>query len=159
MHFNVTLEAMTKDEIIGFVASLGGVLVLQPCEGDGSPEIAWGDTFFYYAPDGVIPRGQPFATIVTKDYPGDTSSRLDRSAATFRVNVAADAAQVREWTLAGADPSDTDTIGPHPVYRGWLSVVDPGERTRAALEDLLRDAHTRAPRTVRPARALTVSAR
>jgi len=67
------------DEIISFVDGLDGVLTQRAHSGDGSPEIAWGDTFFYYAPDGVVSRTtQPFATIVTKNYPGDESSRLDR---------------------------------------------------------------------------------
>ncbi|MFD7896365.1 DUF6194 family protein [Streptomyces sp. NPDC059743] len=46
-----------------------------------SGEISWGDTFFYYAPAGVTPKtAQPFVTIVTivtKNYPGDESSRLE----------------------------------------------------------------------------------
>ena len=57
---------MTIDDIITQVTGLGGVLTLRPEAGDGSPEISWGDVFFYYAPDGVVPRTQPFATIVTK---------------------------------------------------------------------------------------------
>jgi len=77
------------DEIISFVGGLDDVLTLTPEPGDGTPEIAWGDTFFYYSPDGVVPQAtQPFATIVTKDYPGDDKSELDRPEA-FRVNVAA----------------------------------------------------------------------
>ena len=79
---------MTIDEIQDFVEGLGGVLTLKPGPGDGSPEISWGDLFFYYAPDGVVPRTQPFATVVTKDYPGDEGSRLNRPEA-FRLNVAA----------------------------------------------------------------------
>src|SRR6476469_5279599 len=80
------LEHVTIDEIIECVDAMGGVLILRPGPGDGSPEISWGDVFFYYAPDGVVPRTQPFATIVTKDYPGDDRSRLDRPDA-FRVTV------------------------------------------------------------------------
>ena len=36
----------------------------------GSPEIAWGDTFFIYDPDRNLEGAGrfPFATIVTKDY-------------------------------------------------------------------------------------------
>ncbi len=60
---------MSIDEIIAFVDAMEGVLILKPQPGDGSPEISWGDVFFYYAPDGVVPKSQPFATIVTKDYP------------------------------------------------------------------------------------------
>jgi Family of unknown function (DUF6194) len=51
-----TLGAMTIDEIISFVDGLDGVLTLRPGPGDGTPEIAWGDTFFYYSPNGVIPQ-------------------------------------------------------------------------------------------------------
>ncbi|MFN8199426.1 MAG: DUF6194 family protein [Nakamurella multipartita] len=41
-------------------------------------EISWSDHFFYYAPDGLVPRNrQPYATIVTKNYPDDVQSRLD----------------------------------------------------------------------------------
>lgn len=138
------------DEVIEFIESLGGVLTLRPRPGDGSPEISWGDAFCYYAPDGVVPRTQPFATIVTKDYPGDEGSRLDRPGA-FRVNVAAGTDEFRRWT--GREPREPaaddvdhgtpDLVTVHPVYGalGWLAVVDPGPRTEEALRGLLRTAH------------------
>ncbi|QGV77815.1 DUF6194 family protein [Streptomyces ficellus] len=142
---------MTIDEIISFVGGLDGVLTLRPAPGDGTPEISWGDTFFYYAPDGAIPATrQPFATVVTKDCPGDEASRLDRPD-TFRVNVAAGKEAFIRWTgheprepaSAEADPSATDTVIAHPVYgaAGWLAVVNPGERTEASVRELLRTAH------------------
>ena len=138
------------DEVIGFVEGLGGVLTLRPQPGDGSPEVSWGDAFLYHAPDGVVPRTQPFATVVTKDYPGDDGSRLDRPGA-FRVNVAAGIDAFRRWTgraprepaTEDVDPSTPDVVIAHPVYGhlGWLAVVDPGPRTEHALRDLLRTAH------------------
>jgi hypothetical protein len=139
---------MSVDEIIEHVEGLGGVLTLRPGPGDGSPEIAWGDAFFYYAPDGVVPKTQPFATIVTKDYPDDTRSRLDRPD-TFRVNVHAGTEAFTHWTghsprePAAGDPSVPDTLFAHPVYarQGWLAVVNPGPRTGATVRDLLRAAH------------------
>ncbi|SDH32737.1 DUF6194 family protein [Nonomuraea jiangxiensis] len=142
---------MTIDEIISFVEGLGGVLTLKPGPGDGSPELSWGDTFFYYSPDGVVPTTiQPFATIVTKDYPEDKSSRLDRPDV-FRVNVAAGKEEFIRWTghaprepaATEADPSAADTVIAHPVYgaQGWLAVVNPGPRTAAAIHELLRTAH------------------
>ena len=100
------------DEIISFVDGLDGVLTQRAHSGDGSPEIAWGDTFFYYAPDGVMPEAtQPFATIVTKNYPGDETSRLDRPEV-FRVNMAAG----KEAFIAhtGRAPRDTDAGVPPP---------------------------------------------
>lgn len=153
---NVTVEDMNIDDIIGHVAGLGGVLTVQPQPGDGSPQISRGDTFFYYAPDGVVPTGQPFATIVTRDYPDDDRSRLDRPNA-FRVNIAASTAMFHH--LLGRDPrepttNDTDDTGPgdlsiadvviaHPVYGhlGWLAVVNPGQRTSSTVNELLEAAH------------------
>jgi Family of unknown function (DUF6194) len=141
---------MRIEDIIGFVEGLGGVLTLRPQPGDGTPGIAWGDAFVYYAPDGVVPRTQPFATVVTKDYPDDRGSRLDRPD-TFRVNVAAGTAEFTRWAgraprdpaTDDVDPSTTDVLFPHPVYGGlgWLSVVNPGPRTEQAVRDLLRAAH------------------
>ncbi len=76
---------MTIEEISAYVESMGCVLTMRPAPGDGTPEVAWGDLFFYYAPDGVVPNGQPFATAVTKDYPGEPYSAL--APGEFRVNV------------------------------------------------------------------------
>ncbi|MCG5215306.1 DUF6194 family protein [Streptosporangium soli] len=142
---------MTIDEIISFIDGLDGVLTLRPAAGDGSPEISWGDTYFYYAPDGVTPTTtQPFATVVTKNYPGDEASRLDRPG-TFRVNISPGKEEFIRWTghtpreLAAAevDPSTADTVIAHPVYGtvGWLAVVNPGSRTEAATRELLRTAY------------------
>jgi hypothetical protein len=141
---------MREAEIIEYVERLGDVVALRPTPGDGTPEIAWGDTFFYYSPDGSVPQGQPFATIVTKDYPGDERSRLDRDGA-FRVNVAAGrdpfvralGSQPGEPLPPDADPSQDDVLLPHPVYGAlaWVAVVNPGPCTEALLRDLLRTAH------------------
>ncbi|WP_326736293.1 DUF6194 family protein [Streptomyces sp. NBC_01022] len=141
---------MTIDEIIAFMQDLDGVLTLRPEPGDGSPEISWGDTFFSYSPDPAAPRTpQPFATIVTKNYPGDESSRLDRPD-TFRVNIAAGKEAFIERTghaphepAVDDDPALTDAVIAHPVYgsAGWLAVVNPGRRTDAATCELLRSAY------------------
>ncbi|WP_346728073.1 DUF6194 family protein [Streptomyces sp. ISID311] len=138
------------DEIISFVADLDGVLAVRPGPDDGSPEISWGDTYFFYSPDGVVPPAtQPFATIVTKDYPGDESSRLDRPD-TFRVNIAAGKESFHHWTghaprepASNDDPGAADAVRAHPVYGslGWLAVVNPGRRTDTAVRELLRTAH------------------
>jgi hypothetical protein len=138
------------DEIIAFLEGQGDVLTLRPRPGDGSPEISWGDVFCYYAPDGVVPRSQPFATVVTKDYPGEPAAGLDRPGA-FRLNIAAGTVEFRARTghgpeepaTHGLDPGTPDVLLPHPVYGrlGWLAVVDPGPRTEGAVRELLRTAH------------------
>jgi hypothetical protein len=147
---NETLEHMGIDEIIRFLDGLDAGLALRPPPGDGSPEISWGDAFFYYAPDGEVPKkGQPFATIVTKDYPGDEGSRLDRPGA-FRLNLFAGKEAFADWTgrqprdaATNEDPGVTDSVMAHPVYGtlGWLAVVNPGPRTESAVRELLRAAH------------------
>ena len=130
------------EEIISFVDGLDGVLTQRAHSGNGSPEVAWGDTFFYYDPDGVVPSTtQPFATIVTKNYPGDETSRLERPGV-FRVNMAAG----KEEFIAhvgraprDADPDvDADAPGPdaldaviaHPVYGSVGVVIVTGGRHR-----------------------------
>ena len=57
---------MTLQQILAEVRTFDGILELAPQAGSDYPEIAWGDHFFYYAPDGQVPRRQPYATIVTK---------------------------------------------------------------------------------------------
>jgi hypothetical protein len=128
--------------ISDFVQSLGDVLTVSPVEGDGTPEIAWGDLFFYYAPDGVVPPGQPFATTVTKDYPGEPPAGLGDGA--FRVNIDAG----RRDEVPVEDPALRDTVMPHPVYGhlGWVCVVEPGEGATPLLHDLLSQAHDAAKR-------------
>lgn len=138
---------MTVDEVAALVGGWDGVLTLAPGPGDGTPEIAWGDLFFYYAPDGQVPQTtQPFATVVTKDYPGDEACRLDRDGV-FRVNVHAGKAAV-EAVAAETDPEAVDLavldqVVVHPVYgsMGWLAVVNPGPSTTERLTALLRAAY------------------
>ena len=140
---------MSRDLILDTVRAFDGVLDLAPEAGSDFPEIAWGDHFFYYAPDGVIPDNrQPYATIVTKDYPGDEQSKLDEPGR-WRLNVHVGAPRFSALTgeeppgVSAADFSVSDTILPHPVYGslGWIAVVNPGERTTDAVIELLRAAH------------------
>lgn len=135
------------DDIVGRVSAWEGVLTLRPGPGDGSPEISWGDVFFYVAPDGRVPSGQPFATIITKDYPGEPSAGLDRPGS-FRVNIAAkpDGRPGASSLDAAADPSTPDLVMPHPAYAqlGWVAVVDPGEQTGGRVLTLLQAAHAAA---------------
>ena len=43
---------MSMEQIIDVVRGLDGALVVIPGAESDTPEIAWGDAFFYYAPDG-----------------------------------------------------------------------------------------------------------
>ena len=141
---------MSMEQIIDTVRGFDGALVVVPSPGGDSPEIAWGDAFFYYAPDGRMPAHvQPYATIVTKDYPDDTASDLDPPGR-WRVNVHVDRATFRE--LTGEAPrgphrprnfAAADVVLPHPVYGalGWVCVVNPGENSADLVVALLRAAH------------------
>lgn len=146
---------MSMDHLLRTVRSLDGVLELDPAPGSAFPEIAWGDLFYYYAPDGRVPeRQQPFATVVTKDYPGDTASDLDRPGRqrlNIHVGSAAFADLLGEQPRGGTtawDHSASDVLLPHPLYRaqGWVAIVDPGPRTQALAGRLLRRAHADAVR-------------
>ena len=136
--------SMSIEQVLELVRSFEGVLVLAPQAGSEVPEIAWGDYFFYYAPDGRVPQHvQPYATIITKDYPDDAQSRLN-PADRWRLNIHVGPAKLIE--LVGIGPHDlaaADEFLPHPVYgaHGWVAVVNPGERTMPAVRNLLRDAH------------------
>jgi hypothetical protein len=141
---------MTIEQVRAFIEGLGGVLTLAPGPGDGSPEISWGDLFFYYAPEGTLPPAQPFATVVTKDYPDEPASGLGRDGC-YRVNIAAGAGEFTRWTgrpprdAAGEapEPPVPDEVVAHPVYGGlgWLAVVAPGPQTEQHVRSLLRTAH------------------
>jgi hypothetical protein len=141
---------LSIDQIIDTVQGLDGSLVVAPTVGDHDfPELAWGDTFFYYAPDGKMPTTvQPYATVVTKNYPDDTASDLD-PAGRWRVNVHVGRAAFRELTAgqadaaSAADPATPDVVLPHPVYAaaGWVAVVNPGPATGGTVLRLVREAH------------------
>lgn len=137
---------MNMQHIIDTVREFDGALVVAPEAGSAFPEIAWGDAYFYYAPDGRMPeRTQPYGTIVTKNYPDDTSSLLDHPER-FRVNVHVGNDRADILVPESADPSQTDTLFRHPLYgaAGWICAINPGEATTDAVLELLREAHDRA---------------
>lgn len=140
---------MQIEQVVQAVSELEGALILAPGPGSDAPEIAWGDAFFYYAPDGRVPRTeQPFATIVTKDYPDDTTSDLNADDR-WRVNI--HVGHERFVELIGQPPRDalpadfglTDAVIPHPVYGalGWIAVVNPGAGTSVTVLRLISQAY------------------
>ncbi|WP_244175378.1 DUF6194 family protein [Plantibacter cousiniae (nom. nud.)] len=129
------------EAIIRTVQTFDGATVFQPAPGSAYPEISWGDAYFYYAPDGVMPEHtQPYGTIITKDYPDDTGSKLNEPGR-FRVNVNAGRDAVAELP-DDLDPASVDTFIPHPLYAagGWISVINP-TTTADRLIERLRAAH------------------
>jgi len=150
---------MSLEQILETIRAFDGVAELAPEIGSDYPEISWDDQFFYYSPSGGIPMNtQPYATIVTKDYPDDAASHLDE-VSRWRLNIHVGADKFAELTgettkefaasdIAARDFSAVDVFLPHPVYGslGWVAIVNPGERTTDTALELLRDAHEDARR-------------
>lgn len=162
----VHTSPVTEAELHQLLSGLSGVRAMVASEAHGDPEMAWGDSFFYYDPDDMIERDSrlPFATIVINDYPGyDEASKLARPGV-FRLNLAIGRTKFEElfgYPPAGFDDrrgsidfAVLDRFLPHPLYavQGWASVVVPGEHTAARLPDLITHTHDRARRLYRPTR-------
>ncbi len=150
---------MTAEEIIAFVSSLPGVATVTASEANGAPEAAWGDSFFYYDPEGdEANRRMPFATIVTQDYDGwDTASDLNRPGV-FRLNIAVGRTAFEQLTGYPPDEHEArsvrpdytalDRLIPHPASaaQAWVAILTPGPATAAQARSLLTDAHALAVR-------------
>jgi uncharacterized protein DUF6194 len=144
---------MNEAEITRYISdAFSGIEVQVASREDGSPEIAWGDTFFFYTPGRDIPadRKFPFATIVTKDYGEfDCASDLNRPGV-FRLNVGV-SKQTFTALFGVAKPEDydftaLDKLMPHPVYgkMHWVCVLNPSAATLEAMLPLLAEAYERA---------------
>lgn len=147
---------MSMNHLLEIIRSFDGVLELAPGVGSAFPQLAWGDHFFYYAPDGQVPQHeQPYATVVTKDYPDDAHSDLDHPGR-WRLNIHVGVAAFTELTgeaprAESVEPRDhaaADVVLPHPVYRaqGWVCMVLPDADPRGQAVTLLRQAHENARR-------------
>ena len=140
---------VSQEQIRSYLTSLGDVFLQIANPGDGSPEIAWGDTFAYCRRrDGTIPK-MPFVTIVTKDYNGfDEESQLNRGGL-FRLNIELGRERFEETFGFGPDLCDgnrarfdvtaINTFFPHPVYgkSSWACIINPDEDSLALVESHL----------------------
>ena len=134
---------MEMQQIIDEVHTFDGALVVEPQKGSDFPELSWGDAYFYHAPDGRMPeRTQPYGTIITKNYPEDSTSGLD-APGRFRVNIHVGRVRADELALANADAGAPDVFLRHPLYgeAGWVCVIDPAGATADTVLALLREAH------------------
>jgi hypothetical protein len=152
---------VTEDQLILFIAGLPGVVAVKASEAGGAPEVAWGDSFFFYDPEGDVPADRRLP-IVTKDYDGfDMASDLNRHGV-YRLNLAV--GRVRFEQLVGYPPVQhaaheedfdyraLDCVLPHPVYatQAWVSILNPGDKTSALARSLIVEAHSRAVERHRP---------
>src|SRR5215831_6532626 len=152
---------MDQAAITHFISTtFDGVDPFFGSEEAGSPEVAWGDTFFIYDPHRNLEgsRRFPFATIVTKDYGDfDNASNLNRPGV-FRLNIGVGKETYVSLIDDAADHDFTalDRLLPHPVYgrNHWVCVLNPSEATFETVKPLLREAYERAAaRYDRPERA------
>jgi Family of unknown function (DUF6194) len=139
---------MDQDQIRRYVTDSFADVDVQVAEpGDGSPEIAWGDTFFIHHED---KQRFPFATIVTKDYTGfDEQSDLDRPDV-FRLNIGLSKLTFDRLFGAGGEHDFTalDVLMPHPVYgvNRFVCVLNPSDETFETIKPLLAEAYAIAER-------------
>jgi len=147
------LDEVAIREYVG--RTLEGVDVAVASRGDGSPEIAWGDTFFIYDPDRNLEGAgrMPFATIVIKDYGDfDDASDLDRPGV-YRLNVGVGKETYRSLFPGEGEHDFTalDVLMPHPVYgrQPWVCVLNPSEKTFETVKPLLAEAYAIAVKRLR----------
>ena len=115
----------------------------------------WGDTFFYYNPEGRLPNDIYFATLKIRDDEYDRASDLDRpdvfclnigiSKPTFDTLFSSRPTRLGSGQndLEGHDLTALDRIMPHPVYdsMGWVCVLNPSEETFQTVRALLAEAY------------------
>ena len=152
-------QVLTQERLREMIGALPDVAVELAGPETGAPEVAWGDTFFMNQPSGDGQQARmPFATIVTKNYPGfDEDSELDRPD-TFALNLHV-GAQYFEGLL-GFPPSESSqhvsrlipaaegTPLPHPQYArsGWIRIINPPAAQEVPIEALARAAAERGKR-------------
>src|SRR5690625_323901 len=138
-HRAAAVQVLFCCRILTTVRSFDDLLELAPDEHSDYPPVACGDHFFYWSPDGSVPRTQPFATIITKNYPDDVSSDLDPEGR-WRVNVHVGRRRIAQFAPAEpVDPAAADVLQPHPLYarQGWICAVVPADRTLDPVLELL----------------------
>ena len=133
---------MDEDAIRRFIAgNFDDVDVQIAGPNDGSPEMAWGDTFFMHRED---KHHFPFATIVTKDYGDfDNRSNLDREGV-YRLNIGVGKKTFDRLFPDGEfDYTALDVLMPHPVYaeNHFVCVLNPSDTTFESLKPLLAEAY------------------
>ena len=134
---------MDQDAIRSFIASeFPNVADQVASPDDGSPEVAWGDTFFMHHDD---EHHFPFATIVTKDYGDfDNLSNLDRPNV-WRLNIGVSKETFDRLFPAGQnyDFAASDVLMPHPVYgpNHFVCILNPSDASFQEIRPLLDEAY------------------
>lgn len=102
----------------------------------------WGETSFFYNPDGPLPHGVYFITIKKQDDDNDKASNLNRKNI-YRLNFGISETSFAKLfpqkilrpakgeTIKGSyDFTELNKITPHPVYgwMKWISILNPDKK-------------------------------
>lgn len=119
---------------------------------------SWGETSFFYNPDGLRPRGTYFCTIKEHDGQNDSASQLNSEGA-FRFNFGISKksfeglfAEIPQRPAKGCiikgdyDFTQLNVLQPHPIYGWmcWVAIVNPSKEIFEQLQPLLIESYQRA---------------
>ena len=140
------MSALTPEDIASYITNTYSGL---------KPKHKWGETSFFYNPDGSRPHGVYFATIKEKDGENDKASYLDREGI-YRLNFGI--TETSFLNLFAVKPSRPPKGGiidgdydfsalnmliPHPVYgwMKWVCVLNPDQKTFDSLKPLMDESY------------------
>ena len=119
------------------------------------PKDKWGETSFFYNPDGSRPHGIYFATIKQKNGDNDKASALDREGV-YRLNFGiSENSFLKLFSVKPARPAKgqiiegnydfiaLNRITPHPVYgwMKWVSILNPDAKKFESLKPMIEESY------------------
>jgi len=125
---------------------------------DVYPLSTWGEKSFFLNPENKFKRGTYFATIKQKDGENDKASNLSQENI-YRLNIGIskdmylslfDSLPKRPSKggiiLGNYNFQKKDIILPHPIYgwMGWISILNPSQKTFKNCKSLLKNAYLKA---------------
>lgn len=119
------------------------------------PKSSWGETSYFYNPDGSSPHGTYFFTIKEKNGENDKASNLDRDGI-YRLNFGVSKNtflslfdSIPKRPAKGGiidgdyDFTECNLLMPHPIYgwMRWLAVLSPDNNTFDTIKPLMQESY------------------
>ena len=119
------------------------------------PKQSWGETSFFYNPDGSSPHGTYFFTIKEKNGDNDKASDLDRTGI-YRLNFGISknsflslfpevpSRPAKGKIIVGNyDFTATNVLTPHPIYgwMPWLAILSPDEEQLERIKPFIQESY------------------
>ena len=119
------------------------------------PKQSWGETSFFYNPDGSSPHGTYFLTMKEKNGDNDKASDLDREGV-YRLNFGISKEsflslfnEVPSRPLKGKiidanyDFTAINSLTPHPIYgwMRWVAIINPDEENFEKIKPLICESY------------------